>query len=101
MRIALVALITLMTGNAQTTVATRTITASGNASISATPDKAMVDIGVSTQATTAQDASTQNATQTASVLAAIRVVLGQDADVRTVSYSLNPVYSSGNNPTII
>lgn len=101
MKITLVALAAIMVAGAQTTTTIRTITASGSASISGTPDKAMVDLGVATQAATAQDASTQNATQVASVLAAIRVVLGQDADIKTVYYSLSPVYSNGNNPTII
>jgi len=84
-----------------TTVPPRTITASANASISAPPDKAMVDVGVSTQATTAQDASTQNATQVSSVLAAMQTVLGANANIKTINYSLNPVYSTGNNPTIV
>jgi uncharacterized protein len=103
MRIVLLGLVVFMAAaSAQTTPAVRrTITASGNSSISATPDKAMVDVGVSTQATTADDASTQNATQVSSVLAALRLVLGANADIKTVNYSLNPVYSNGNNPTII
>ena len=83
--------------NAQTTtpVQRRSITAVGNATVSATPDKALVDVGVSTQAATAQDASTQNATQVSSVLSAMRVVLGGAADIKTIGYSLSPVY---NNP---
>jgi uncharacterized protein YggE len=103
MRIVFIGLLAFMvTASAQTTPATRrTITASGSASVSATPDKAMVDVGVSTQATTAQDASTQNATQVSSVLTAMRFVLGAGADIKTISYSLNPVFSSGANPTII
>ena len=36
-----------------------------------------------------------------SVLAALRTVLGANAQLRTLSYSLNPNYSSGNNPVII
>lgn len=92
--------------NAQTTtpVQRRSITAVGNATVSTTPDKALVDVGVSTQAATAQDASTRNATQVSSVLSAMRVVLGAAADIKTVSYSLSPVYNNpqpGQNATII
>src|SRR2546430_15880100 len=102
MRIALIGLVAcLAVASAQTTPAvTRTITATGNASVSAPPDKAMVDVGVRTQAATAQDASMQNATQVSSVHAALNNVGISDQNIQTVYYSLNPVYSSGNNPTI-
>lgn len=103
MRFALISMVAFtVAANAQTTTTpVRTITAVGSASISAKPDKAMVDIGVSTQATTATDADTQNATQASSVIAAMQTVLGANADIKTVSYSLNPVYSTGTNPSII
>ena len=101
MKIAWIALIPLMVASAQTITPPRTITATGSATVSAKPDEAMVDVGVSTQATTASDASTQNATQVSSVLAAMQLVLGQGANIQTVNYSLNPVYSSGINPVII
>ena len=61
----------------------------------------MVDVGVTTQAATAQDASMQNATQVSSVHAALNNVGISDQNIQTVYYSLNPVYSSGNNPTIV
>lgn len=104
MRIALIGLLACVAAaSAQTTAPTpvRTITAVGNSTISATPDEAMVDVGVSTQAASAQDASTQNATQVSSVLAAMQNVLGPNANIKTINYSLNPVYSPGNNPTIV
>lgn len=97
MRIALlgvgVLFLTLST-SAQTTSTTRSITAVGNATVSATPDQATVDVGVSTQASTAQEASTQNATQVGSVIAGIQTVLGANANIKTISYSLSPVYSN-------
>jgi len=103
MRIVSIGLIAFMAVvAAQTTTSPpRTITATGTATVSAKPDQAMVDIGVTTQATTASDASTQNATLTTSVITAMQVVLGQGATIQTIDYSLNPVYSTGNNPTII
>ncbi len=76
-------------------VPVRSITAVGNATVSAAPDKALLDVGVSTQAATAQDASTQNATQVSSVITALQFILGTSATVKTVNYSITPVY---NNP---
>ncbi len=91
--------------NAQTTTGTptRSITAVGNATVPAAPDKALLDIGVTTQAATAQDASTQNATQVSSVIAALQFILGASATIKTVNYSITPVYnnpSAGQNPSI-
>jgi uncharacterized protein YggE len=83
--------------NAQITLTKRTITTTGTATVAATPDKADVQLGVTTQAVTAQDASTQNATQVSSVLNAIRGVLGANASIKTISYSLNAIY---NNPPL-
>ncbi|MBZ5612089.1 MAG: SIMPL domain-containing protein [Acidobacteriia bacterium] len=71
------------------------ITAVGTATVSVAPDMARVDVSVSTQATTAQDASTSNATQTSAVIAALQLLLGADANIKTVNYSLSAVY---NNP---
>lgn len=106
MRLAWIAVVAFtVTASAQSTTAvTRSISASGNASVSVNPDQAQVDLGVTTQATTAQDASTQNATQVSSVLSAIQTVLGPAANIKTISYSLYPVYSNpapGQNPTLI
>jgi uncharacterized protein len=81
--------------NAQITLTKRTITTTGTATVAATPDKADVQLGVTTQAVTAQDASTQNAAQVNSVLNAIRGVLGANASIKTISYSLSAIY---NNP---
>ena len=81
--------------NAQITLTKRTITTPGTATVAATPDKADVQLGVTTQAVTAQDASTQNAAQVSSVLNAIRGVLGANASIKTISYTLSAIY---NNP---
>ena len=63
--------VTLLGAQAQ-----QTVQCSGSASISGQPDQVKVDIGVTTTANTAQDASAQNATQMTAVLAQIRQVLG-------------------------
>jgi uncharacterized protein YggE len=80
------------------------ITAVGTASISMPPDLARVDVGVFTQSSTAQDASTLNATQTTAVITALQALLGADAHIKTVNYSLSPVYNNppqGQSPRII
>jgi uncharacterized protein YggE len=75
----------------------------GEGTVSVKPDRAKVDIGVVTQAPTADAAGAQNAAQLQSVLTKLRGLLGQKADIRTINYSLNPVYQypkNGGKPTI-
>jgi uncharacterized protein len=52
------------------------VRASGDATVTAKPDRAQVTIGVLSQAPTAQAASAQNATQTTAVLDAVKRALG-------------------------
>jgi uncharacterized protein YggE len=106
MRMMLISALLMFTAAAQTTTSTqRYVTAVGSATVSAAPDKASVDLGVATQASTAQAASTQNATMVSSVISAIQNVLGPKGDIKTVSYSLDPVYNNTvtvqQTPTII
>jgi uncharacterized protein YggE len=81
---------------AQTPMRVASITAEGDASISVTPDMALVDVGVATQAATAQDATQQNASQAGAVISALQALLGTNASIKTISYSVSPVY---NNPS--
>ena len=79
------------------------IRVTGEATITAKPDQAEIDIGVVTQAQTAQDAASQNAQKVEAVLAALRKAIGAGADIKTVGYSLNPNYrypERGGQPTI-
>ena len=79
------------------------IQTSGEAVITAKPDRAQIDIGVTTQADTSQTAASKNATQLETVLAQMRRVLGPGADIKTISYSLSPNYrypTGGGEPTI-
>jgi uncharacterized protein YggE len=80
---------------AQNPMRVPSITAVGDASVSVTPDMARVDLGVATQAATAQDATQQNATQAGAVITALQTLLGASASIKTISYSVSPVY---NNP---
>jgi uncharacterized protein YggE len=77
------------------------VMAVGDATVTATPDEAKIQFSVVTQAQTAQDAANQNANQVNAVLAALRSLLGATASLQTLSYSLNPNYSNGNQPVIV
>ena len=71
---------------------TPTIRVAAEASVATAPDQAQVNIGVLTEAANAQDAAAKNAQELAAVLAELRDALGDDADIKTVGYSLNPKY---------
>ena len=80
------------------------IQTSGEAVVTAKPDRAQIDIGVVTQADNSQNAASKNATQLGAVLAQLKQLLGTGADVKTISYSLSPNYrypTGGGEPTII
>ena len=68
------------------------VTAQGEAVITAEPDQAQIDIGVLTQARTAPDAAKENAEKLGRVLAQIKKLLGRGDEVKTTGYSLNPNY---------
>lgn len=78
------------------------VTAHGEAIVQAKPDRVEIQIGVVTQAQTAEAAGAQNSKQTSDVLAAIKKSLGTSAEVKTSSYSLQPQYNYRPNakPTI-
>jgi uncharacterized protein YggE len=79
------------------------IRVTGEATVSAKPDQASIDVGVTTQASTAQQASTDNATRLDATLAELKKLLGPSADIKTVSYSVSPNYRyprEGGQPTI-
>jgi uncharacterized protein len=79
------------------------IRVSGDARVSARPDRVQIDLGVQTQAPLSQDAASSNARSLDAVLAAVRKAAGPSGQLKTVSYSLSPNYqyhSSGGEPTI-
>ena len=79
------------------------VVAHGQATASAKPDQVRINIGVTTQAETAQEAGAQNAKQTAAVLAELKQLLGSAAELQTMNYSLHPNYRhqrDGSNPVI-
>jgi hypothetical protein len=76
-----------------------TVVASGTASISVTPDQAQIDVSAVTQAASAQDATSQNATIAANIIAQVTQALGTSGTVQTVNYSVNPTYNNQGNLT--
>jgi len=75
----------------------------GDARVTARPDRVQIDIGVTTRAAQSQEAASQNAREVDAVLAAVRKATGPAADLKTISYSLNPTYQyhpKGEEPTI-
>lgn len=88
---------------AQTVPEKNIIRAHGTATVSAKPDQLRIDIGVVTQAQTAQQAGADNATQASRVVDQLKRTLGQQAEIQTVSYSISPNYrypKEGGTPTI-
>ena len=68
------------------------VRATGEAVISAKPDRAEVTIGLSTHALTAQAASVQNAERSSQLINAIKHAMGAGGQVKTSGYSLAPQY---------
>ncbi len=66
----------------------RVIRATGTASVSVKPDQVKIDIGVSTKASTAQDAAAQNASATDKLLTQLKSALAGTGDIQTINYSI-------------
>jgi uncharacterized protein YggE len=79
------------------------ITVTGEATISAEPNQAQIDIGVVTQARTAPEASKENAERLTRVLAEVKKLLGKADEVKTSGYALTPTYRypQGGKPEIV
>jgi uncharacterized protein len=77
-------------GRSATTSDTRTITVTGNGSVTTVPDRASFEFGVDTRAKTAQAAMSQNATEASAVIAALKSAGVGSADIQTSQVSLSP-----------
>ena len=64
----------------------------GDASVSAPPDRARIDIAVTTRADSARQAASTNAAQADRLLAELKKVTGSTATVATAAYSVRPAY---------
>jgi len=71
------------------------VQATGTATIYVQPDQAQLTVSVTTTATTATTAGQQNANVTVAVTQAITGVLGASGSIQTISYSVDPRYSTG------
>src|SRR5437660_8037494 len=79
------------------------IRVTGDARVTAKPDRVQIDVGVTTRATHSQDAAAENARQVEAMLGAVRKAAGPGAVLKTISYSLNPAYQyhpKGEEPTL-
>ena len=79
------------------------IRVTGDARVTAKPDRVQIEIGVTTRAAQSQEAAAQNARQVDGMLTAVRKVAGPTAVLKTISYSLTPNYQyhpNGGEPTI-
>ena len=70
----------------------RTVTVSGTAHISAKPDEAVVNLGVQTEASTAQGAMEENAAKMNAVFDALKALGLTDAELTTSNIDLYPRY---------
>jgi len=80
-----------------------TITVTGQATVTAVPDTAEIQIGVVTQAPNAEKAGEQNAKKMERLLSDLRKILGEGAELKTLSYSLTPEFQypkEGGSPTV-
>jgi len=75
----------------------------GEATVSANPDQANIDIGIVTQAPSSQAAADLNARQANTVMQALRTLVGS-ASIKTVNFAVNPNYrypKDGGAPAIL
>jgi uncharacterized protein len=95
MKILLAALLTCavsQVNSQQITSPLSSIRVTADATVTAKPERAQIDVGVLTQEKQSQNAVSQNAKQIENVLAALHKLLGPDADIKTINYTLSPDY---------
>lgn len=71
---------------------TTRVAVTGDATVEAQPDTAVVSIAVVTQNREASEAQAENASKTEAVVRAVRAAAGEGAEVKTSGYSLQPQY---------
>lgn len=78
------------------------IVASAQGETKVTPDRATIDIGVQTRATTATAASAENARKQRAVIDAVRALGVGDAQISTANYDVSPeqVYEANKAPRV-
>jgi uncharacterized protein YggE len=78
------------------------VRATGEATLTAKPDQARLSVGVITDAATAEEAMQNNATQTTTVLDALKKIVTSNGEIKTSNYSVSPQYKyeQGHSPEI-
>ena len=78
------------------------VVVTGDATVEAQPDTAILTVAVVTQNASASEAQAENASKTDAVVRAVKASAGPGAEVRTSGYSLQPqyAYKEGAPPTI-
>src|SRR5215210_5859032 len=69
------------------------VVVTGEATVQAEPDTAVVTLAVVTQNASASEAQAENASKTDAVVRAVRAAAGTGAEVKTSGYSLQPQYA--------
>lgn len=69
------------------------VTVSGDATVKAEPDTAVLSVAVVTQNASASEAQAENASRTEAVVRAVKAAAGAGAEVKTGGYSLQPQYN--------
>jgi uncharacterized protein YggE len=80
------------------------IRVTAEATVTAAPDQASIEIGVLTQAKDAKTAAAENARNLDAVRAEVRKLLSEKADLQTIGYSVRPNYrypKEGGKPRIV
>jgi uncharacterized protein YggE len=73
------------------TPSARTVRASADATVTAKPDEALISFSVSTQASTAEQASQQNAGTTAGAISAVKQAVGSKGRLETSGFFTTPL----------
>lgn len=84
-------------GRTATPSAGTTITVTGSGTVNATPDRASFDFGVTTQATTAAEALSRNASDAQAIVDALKKAGIDSSDIQTTQVSLWPQTSNDGN----
>jgi len=78
----------------------KTIQVSGTGMVSASPDEAILYLAVETQASTASQATAENAAAMTNVLRSLAAAGVSNDSIQTTSYTLNPIYANQINQSV-
>lgn len=78
-----------------------TISIGGEGKVSAKPDLALANLGVTTDSPTVKDGQTQNTQKMNAIIAAIKAMGVEDKDIQTSNYSIYPKYDYSNGKTTL